>query len=359
MSIIDRSAPPPEETFDDGGPAPGPPGGEERRRRWSWWFLLAPVLVLAFVLSVVRIPYFVVSPGPAEDVFPRIHVSGHPTYQPNGHLLLTSVYESPRQVNVYQALWAWIDPASAVVPEREILPPGQTPEQNIKVQVTEMDTSKIDAAYVALSQYAGYPSKHGRGVLVERVVPGTPAEGKLLTGYVILAVGGKPVADPDELGKQIRAAGRGPVLFSVRSPERNRGRPFDVTITPGRVPGLSHPGIGIGSVPNFPFPLRIDSGDIGGPSAGLMWTIGLADLLTPGNLTGGRTIAGTGAIELDGRVDPIGGVEEKVVAAERAGARVFIVPAQNAAAARSAAHDIIIVPVKTFRDAISYLERHP
>jgi PDZ domain-containing protein len=356
MSIIDRPAPPPQDTLPDGGPTPGEPG-TAARRRWSWWFSLVPVLVLAVVLSLVRIPYFVVSPGPAEDVLPRIHITGHPTFPPAGHLLLTSVFESPRQVNVYQAFWAWIDPASAVVPERDILPPGQTPEQNIQVQVTEMDTSKIDAAYVALSQYAGYPESHGRGVLVERVVPGTPSDGKLLTGDVILALDGKPVANPDELGGLIQAADRNPIMFSVQSPERNRGRPFDVSITPGKVPGLNHRGIGIGSVPNFPFRLRIDSGDIGGPSAGLMWTVGLADLLTPGDLTRGRTIAGTGAIELDGRVDPIGGVEEKVVAAERAGARVFFVPAQNAAAARSAAHDIIIVPVSTFRDAIAYLER--
>ena len=103
----------------------------------------------------------------------------------------------------------------------------------------------------------------------------------------------------------------------------------------------------------------IDSGDIGGPSAGLMWTLGVIDLLTPGELTGGRVIAGTGTIALDGTVGPIGGIQEKVVAAEHAGAKVFFVPTADAAGARSIAHGIVLVPVKTFQDALDYLQANP
>jgi len=93
-----------------------------------------------------------------------------------------------------------------------------------------------------------------------------------------------------------------------------------VTVAPATVSGVDHPIIGVSLVENWPFPLTIESGDIGGPSAGLMWTLGLIDLLTPGDLTGGRTLAGTGTIALDGTVGPIGGIQEKVVAAENAGA---------------------------------------
>jgi len=102
--------------------------------------------------------------------------------------------------------------------------------------------------------------------------------------------------------------------------------------------------------------VAIDSGQIGGPSAGLMWTLGLIEELTPGDLTDGRTIAGTGTIAPDGTVGPIGGIEEKVVAAERAGATVFFAPDQDAAAAEKVADHIVVVPVSNFQEAVDYLE---
>jgi len=311
------------------------------------------VAILAFVLSVVRIPYFVIQPGLAEDVEPLIQVQDHQTFTPHGHLLLTAV--TFYQPNVYQALWAWIDKTETVVPERDILAPGETQQQESTRALSEMDTSKIDAAVVALTKYAGYPEKHGSGVLVEQVVPGTPADGKLFAGDLIESVDGTPIADPDQLGTMIRSTGVGHSLtFHITA----GGQTHDVTIAPARVKGVDHPIIGIASVANFPFPLTIRSGDIGGPSAGLMWTLGLVDLLTPGELTGGKTIAGTGTIALDGTVGPIGGIQQKVVAAERAGATVFFAPVSEAADARAVAGHIVIVPVKTYLDAVRYLEAH-
>jgi PDZ domain-containing protein len=153
----------------------------------------------------------------------------------------------------------------------------------------------------------------------------------------------------------IRRAGVGnPVTIRIRA----AGETHDVSVRPARVKGISHPVIGVAGVENFPFPLAIDSGDIGGPSAGLMWTLGLADLLTPGELTGGKTIAGTGTIDLEGKVGPIGGIAEKVIAAERAGATTFLVPVQDAPDARRVADRIVIAPVATFMDAVRYLQQH-
>ena len=120
----------------------------------------------------------------------------------------------------------------------------------------------------------------------------------------------------------------------------------------------NHPIIGILSVDNFPFPLTISSGDIGGPSAGLMWTLGLVDVLTPGDLTHGHVVAGTGVIEPNGKVDPIGGIQQKVVAAERAGATVFFAPASETADAQAVAHRMTIVSVRTYADALSWLQAH-
>src|SRR5436305_14675441 len=133
----------------------------------------------------------------------------------------------------------------------------------------------------------------------------------------------------------IRSAGVGHSLtFEIQA----AGETHRLQLAPATIKGLDHPAIGIGSVANFAFPLDIQSGNIGGPSAGLMWTLGLVDLLTPGDLTGGPVVAGTGTIDLTGKVGPIGGISQKVVAAERAGATVFFAPAEAASQARPVRH---------------------
>jgi PDZ domain-containing protein len=335
-------------------PRPDVPGQQDSAFRWSRLIALIPVTTLAWILYFVHIPYFVISPGPAQDVLPLIHVDEQTVYPARGHLLLTAV--NLQQPNVYEALWAWADSAQAVIPERDILAPGESQQQEARRQLSEMDTSKIDAAYVALRAYANYPAEHGKGVLVESVLPGSPADGKLYAGDLIESVDGEPVDDPEELGTLIRAAGVGrSVTIRIKAVEETH----DVSIRPTRVRGIAYPVIGVAGVENFPFPLSIDSGNIGGPSAGLMWTLGLADLLTPGDLTGGKTIAGTGTIDLEGNVGPIGGIAEKVIAAERAGAKVFFAPRQDAPEARQAADRMVIVPVGTFMEAVRYLQQHP
>ncbi len=326
--------------------------GVRRRRPW-WWLVLIPLATLAFVMYFVRLPYFVIGPGPSQDVEPLIHIDGRQVYPSAGQLLLTTV--TVERTNAYGLLAAWLDPVTAVVAEREVLPPGQTEEQEVQVARTQMDTSKIDAAVVALSVHTRYPQRQGRGVIVERVGSGYPADGRLFPGDVIVAVNGRAVNVPDEVGEAFARNGPGaPVRLTVNG--RPDG-PVQVTVVPKsiRIPGRQYVGIGVILVPNFPFPLTIDSGIIGGPSAGLMWALGLTDLLTPGDLTRGRTIAGTGEIDATGRVYPIGGIEEKVVAAELAGAEVFLAPSENAAAARRVADDIRIVSVSTYEEALAYL----
>jgi PDZ domain-containing protein len=321
-------------------------------RRRGWWFLL-PILALAYILWFIRLPSFVIEPGPAEDVEPLIHVQQTQVYPSRGHFLLTAV--SFYQPNVYQALGAWLSRSESVLPERDLLAPGQTQQQETQVALSQMDQSKIDAAVVALTRYAGYPAKHGMGALIESVGPGTPADGKLFAGDLIAAIDGKPITSSSQVGPPIRAAGAGhPVTFTVQAGGQTR----TVSVAPANVRGVDHPIVGISVVDSFPFPLTINSGDIGGPSAGLMWTLGLIDLITPGDLTEGRTIAGTGTIALDGTVGPIGGIQQKVVAAQRSRATVFFAPAGEAADARSVAHGITIVPVRTYLDALTFLGQH-
>jgi PDZ domain-containing protein len=328
-------------------------GWATRRRRPWGWLALVPLATLAFVMYFVQLPYFVIGPGPSQDVEPLIHIDGPPVYPSEGQLLLTTV--TVDRTNAYGLFSAWLDPAAAVVSEREVLAPGQTEEQELQVARSQMDTSKIDAAVVALSAVTDYPQRHGQGLLIDLVAVDAPATGKLFPGDVVVAMDGRKVNDLDAARRLIRQAGAGtPIRLTVL------GRPggeTQVTVAPTtvRFEGEEQVVIGVRFVPNFPFPLAIESSNIGGPSAGLMWTLGLVDLLTAGDLTGGRTIAGTGEIALTGEVFPIGGIEEKVVAAELAGAEIFFAPEENAAAAREVADEIRIVAISTYEDALAFL----
>ena len=318
------------------------------------WRVSVPILTLLLILALVRIPYYVIRPGPTKDVIPLIHITGHPTHPSSGHLLLTAVLLD--RPSIYEAVASWISPIEAVVPERDLFAPGETRREEEQISQSEMDTSKIDAAIVALSRYAGYPKRHGPGVLVEQVFDGTPADGKLFAGDVISRVDGRPVNSPNALGRAVRAAGTHTALTLTVSAARHIRH---VRITPGRVSDVKHPAIGVSAVRTFPFPLTISSGDIGGPSAGLMWTLGLIEVLTPGDLTRGLQIAGTGQIFPNGRVGAIGGIEQKVVSAERAGATVFFAPRSDAARALSVANRIRVVPVRSYEDALRFLRRYP
>jgi PDZ domain-containing protein len=325
----------------------------KRRREWRRVLWLIPVVVLAFVVFTVRLPYFIFSPGPTEDVLGLVKITGATTYPAHGQLLLTTV--NFREATPAAILAAWLSPTESVVPEDQVLAPGQSLQQNIQQQQEVMSTSQIDAQIAVFSRYEQYPDRHGTGVLVEDVGSGTPAEGKLVPGNVITQVNGRPVDDPAAVGDVIQGTAVGsPIRFTVQASTGTK----DVSIAPANVQGVDHPIVGVVLVHTFTLAVSFRSGDIGGPSAGLMWALGLVDLLTPGDLTGGHVISGTGTISPDGTVGPIGGVQEKVAGAERGGATVFFVPLQDAKDARSVAGDITVVPVSTYQQAVRYLQTH-
>ncbi len=306
---------------------------------------------LAVALYAVDLPLFAMGPGPTHEVGPLIDVDGTSTYPSSGRLLLTTV--SVGRVGILGGVAGWLDPATEVVPEERVVPPNIADREHDAASLRQMDESKIAAIAVALEHETDYPAEHGRGALVQRVYPQTPAEGVLFAGDVILEVDGKPVTDASDLTETVRAAGtRRALTFAVEGEDRRR----TVSIRPARLERESRPVIGVSVVENFPFDVSINSREVGGPSAGLMWAIGMIDLLSPGDLTRGRTLAGTGAISLDGTVSAIGGVEQKVRAAEDAGAEVFLVPRDNADAASEVARAIDVVPVGTVDDAVRHLE---
>jgi PDZ domain-containing protein len=319
-----------------------------RGLRLGGYILLVGV---AFAAGWVPLPYFSWGPGPAREIVPLIHVDGAPTYGSSGHLVLTTIRFT--QVTAIGALAAWIDPEQAVVDEDVVYPPGLSPSEEEERAISQMDQSKIDAAAVALAEVTDYPRDHGPGALVEFVGPGCPAEGRLFPGDLIVRIEGEEVDSPREASRLLDAV---PVDEPIELRVEADGEMHDVRVRRGSCPSSGEPVIGIVLVEPFPFEITIESGDVGGPSAGLMWAVGLYDLLTPGDLTGGRTVAGTGSIDLDGNVGPIGGILDKVVAAREANADVMLVPRANFDEVRGVeAGDLRLISVGTFDDALEAL----
>jgi PDZ domain-containing protein len=309
-----------------------------------------PLAALVVAMWTVKLPYFSQGPGPAKDVEPLIQITGHEKFGSGGHFILTSV--SFRTLSVLQAIGAWLDPHRSIVSESAFVYPGESEQQANQRAVSEMDQSKIDATVAVLSRVVGYPKAHGRGVLVEAVGSDCPAAGRLFPGDRLDKVEGHAILSSQDFKRRLdRIPSKAPVHLQGSA----GGRSFSVSFVRRPCSGSKKPLIGISSIPTFPFRVSIESGDIGGPSAGLMWALGLYDLLTPGDLSGGRTIAGTGVISATGSVGPIGGVQDKIVAAEAAGAKTFLVPVGNLAEARDAGSDLKLVPVRSLGQALAYL----
>jgi PDZ domain-containing protein len=315
---------------------------------------LAVAIVAVFIAGFVPLPYYALGPGPAREVQPLISVDGPPVYQSDGRFVMTTV--EFRQVTGVGALLAWLNPDEHVVASEQLFPEGETREQEDRRAISQMDQSKIDATSVVLDSLQGYRHAHGNGSLIRATVPGCSADGRLFPGDVALEINGDPIRDAADASRAIESIPSGKALTFVVRP---LGKTRDEEIRLVRQPcgGSTKPLVGVSMIDDFPFDVSIRSGDVGGPSAGLMWALGLYDALTPGDLTDGRTIAGTGTIAPDGTVGPIGGIEDKVLAADGIGASELLVPVEDMAAARAVAvPGLRLVPVRSFDRAVSFLE---
>ncbi len=313
------------------------------------------VVVALLAAAWVRVPYYALGPGPAQSVTPLIdYANDEPRYEPTGQLVMTTVRYF--QLSPLTALWAWVDPDLSVIPRSDLFVPGVPEDVQNQRAISQMDQSKIDATALVLKKLDGYPKEHGRGALVESTVPDCPADGQLFPGDVIVAIDGKPVGSVRDASKAIEAAKPGQQLdFRVN---------VDGTIEHARftrrrcVPNDPRRLVGVSLLNPFPFEVSIASAKVGGPSAGLMWALGLYELMTPGDLTSGRRIAGTGTIDpRTGAVGPIGGIRDKVIAAEQAGATVFLAPADNMAELQKVdTGGMRVISVSSFDDAVKDLE---
>jgi PDZ domain-containing protein len=358
--VDDRTTFQPEPELDAPDPAsPAATAPEPRRRlRLVWWVLgslLALMAAATTTAAVVHAPYIMFAPGSATSAEPLIKVPSAQSYESKGEVLFTTV--SVIRPTYLETLKGWLQHDVDVAP-RKLYYGDQTDAQNRAENVQEMDDSKVVAARVAL-EHLGYDVK-GTGVKLIDVDAASKAAKVLRADDVVVAAGGRKVHDTDDLIAVISAHEPGEVVeMTVERRVAGENEPVrrTVPVTLGRKPGTDDAVIGVLIQTRMDFPLRlnINSGDVGGPSAGLAWTLALLDRLTPGSITGGHRVAVTGEIDEHGRVLEIGGVGQKAVAARHEGATLFIVPSAEAAQARRSAGSMKVVGVHDLDDALRAL----
>ena len=323
--------------------------------------LAVPMLVALWLYALLQpVPFVTYSPGLTIDVLGDyqgksvIQVSGHPTYQDSGQLRLTTVYVTlpATKVNLFELMSAWQSRDDAVLPKSAVYPEDETNASNKEEGQVQMVSSQDVATAVAMREL-GYDVPEAPEVF--SVSRGTPADGRLEPRDVIVKVGATAVHTLEQTGKAIRAVPSGqPVTLTLK----RKGEQRTVEVTPEDVKGT--PMIGIRLVPSYDFPFFVSVGlgdDIGGPSAGLMFSLGIYDVLSEGSLTDGQVIAGTGELRPNGRVAPIGGIDQKIAAARNAGAQLFLVPPANCADALDAPRgDVTLVKATTMHSALQSIE---
>jgi Lon-like protease len=364
-----------EEPTDRGIVPPSPlawqPIPSRRRPWWAWVVALNVILIGTFVvLHLITVSYIAYVPGealPANGPHGAVTVSG--SHNGAGNIYLVTIAEQTR-VSEWDRLTAgWLHSDWQLIPTNAVtggLSSAQYNQQNAQAMSDSQEYAKV----AALRRLGYAVTEHGDGALVAGVNTNEPATGKLKPGDIITAVDGTPVAISNDVGTAIRTAGLGShVSFTVRRKTGATTATTTVNLVPvacgSACPGTpDRPIIGIQVVTDnqsFTFPkgvaLSITTQGIGGPSAGLAFTLGALDSLTTHQLTGGHRVAATGTIDETGAVGDVGGVTQKTITVYRQKAQYFIVPVGEATEARKAAagHHLTIVPVSTLEQALTFL----
>jgi PDZ domain-containing protein len=355
-------------TIVDGPPAlpdyaePSPP-----RRNWlrRWWWVVAIITVIATTGGVVAwsattyVPFVIESPGNLYTTGDRISIAGASAFPTVDKIDLVTVSLDTRVTRLDKFI-ADHNSDDVVLPAKAVLG-NQTASQNDELNVLLMKQSKDEAVLVALKQlgYDVHPTPSG--AVVEETVPGAPADGVIKVAETIVAINGQPVVSADDLHSKLAGFKPGDrVTVTLEAAADRSQRTVDLTLGENpNSPGVAFIGVGPSDrvdYPQLPVTVTVNSGSIGGPSAGLAFTLGILDLMTPGDLTGGKEVAATGTIAADGTIGEIGGIEGKVTTVSRAHVKYFLVPVEDAPAAQAKApNDVQIVPVHTLAEALNFL----
>jgi PDZ domain-containing protein len=331
------------------------------------WTLLLIALFGTVLFSLLPSPYVIERPGPVFDTLGAVTISGQSTpmisipdqktWPTTGSLDMLTVNLSgdPSALpNWLDVATAWLDPSQAVLPVDSVYPPGSSVEQSNKLGAVEMQDSEKEAVAAALRSLG---HEVPATVTVAALSAGSPSSGVLKVGDTILSIDGTKVSSVDGLRKAISESGAGvPLSVDIL----RHGTASTVTATPV-LSGSAKPtpilGISVGTNYDFPFTVKIQLENVGGPSAGQMFALGIIDKLTPGSLTGGHRIAGTGTIDASGTIGPIGGILQKMYGAQRAGATIFLAPYDDCAeAVGHIPEGLKVFAVKTLDESLADLK---
>ncbi|MFT4232289.1 MAG: PDZ domain-containing protein [Leucobacter sp.] len=341
---------------------------DERRERRRMRMLLGIAVLACLVLlaSVVPSPYAIEQPGPVVDTLgetpvddrsvPVVAIEDAETYPTSGelNLLTVSILGDPDRPQSWLSLVpALFDPSRRVAPVSEFYPSGMTVEQRETENTALMDGSQAQAAAAAFRELG---EEVGAQLTVAGVSDGGPADGVLEPGDVIAEIDGEPVADFAALRDRIAEAGAGGELrFGILRDGAER----ELVLEPRAPEGGEEPLIGVTIATSYELPAQVDINlsQIGGPSAGLVFALAILDRLTPGEMLDGLTVSGTGTMSDDGRVGAIGGLDQKMWAAQRAGSDLFLMPVENCAdLPEQLPPGLRIAPVDTLEEAVSAIE---
>lgn len=345
------------------------PGAEraDGGRRGTIVVVILVIVGLAVGSAFLRLPYYALGAGSVRPTGALISTDGGELFPPTGGVAFPTVSVSGR-VTVWQLLTAWFDDETDVVKEEVVLQ-GRSPDQSQEYNFQQMDDAKTVAVKVALAHLG---QAEGRGAQVVELVPGSPAALALRPGDVVTRVGATPVTSSTELVNEVTSRAPGDEIELAVA--RVDGSDVDLSVSETVQATLTESDERAGAAffgvrvqtffeIDYPHDVTIDSGQVGGPSAGLAFALGVIDTLTPGELTGGTEVVATGTIGPDGTVGAIGGLEHKVDAVRRTGARLFLVPdsqtpAELAEARRRAGDELQIVAVHDLDEAIAAIVAH-
>jgi Lon-like protease len=323
------------------------------------------IVLLSAVAALIPVPFVALSPGPTFNTIGEvqgtnlINIRRHQTYPTTGHLDLVTIRETggPQGgLDLLTALRGWFDASIEIVPRSLLYPPKATNAQVNQEHKEQFADSQGEAVAAAMS-YLGIPT-------TSMVVAGTVSidgpSGKLISaGEQIVKVNGTSVTKPEDVVSAIRPLPVGSKVTLVLGSGTNQRTEVIVTKEHPAHPGKSYIGVGVGMIAKPPFPIEFGLNQVGGPSAGMMFALGVIDKLTPGAMTGGVFVAGTGTINAAGIVGPIGGIQQKMIGARRNGAVLFVAPKENCdEVVGHIPKGMTVVPVHSLADAVKLITKY-
>lgn len=330
--------------------------GGVNRRISTLLVALAPILIFGVLLTMVTVPYVALGPGPTFDTLgeidgtPVVDIKGADLHPTSGHLNMTTVSQRDG-LTLGQALIFWAAGQDQLIPREMVYPPDKSREEINEANNRDFRESEDSAQYAAL-HYLKYPM----AVTIDTVDEDGASHGKLQPGDAIDGVDNQPVATLDEFQELLKDTKPGDTIVVDYRRKNAPAGTAEITLgsSPNRPQGVL--GVGVLDAPWAPYAIDFNLANIGGPSAGLMFSLAVVDKLTTGELNGGKFVAGSGTITGDGKVGSIGGITHKIAAADDAGATVFLVPAENCAEAKTAEVDgMELLTVDTLEQAVDSL----